>query len=221
MKTNLFGHSAFGIPILAHSFGSQGPKVLLLGGVHGDEPEGVTLATNLLAHFLKSFDYKLQITVIPVFNPDGQIRHTRTNGRDVDLNRNMPTKDWTKEARAPRYFPGNEAASEPETKAFVKYLKDNRPDLIMSFHSWEPMLNINGDCKGEADVISKFTKYKITDDIGYPTPGSHGTYCGFEHHIPTLTYEIERDIPLNRVIQEHTLPVLEALRWTEANRKQS
>lgn len=218
MKPWIFGKSALGIPVTAYSFGDTGPKVLLMGGVHGDEPEGVALAANLLAQFIKKFDYKLQMTLVPVFNPDGQIMHKRTNGNGVDLNRNMPTKDWTKEARAERYFPGPSAGSEPESQAFAKFLKEQKPDLIISLHSWEPMLNTNGDCKGEAEVISKFTKYKITDDIGYPTPGSHGTYCGYENNIPTLTYEIQRDLPLNKVLEEHTQPILEALRWTEANR---
>lgn len=218
MKPFIFGKSALGIPVMAYNFGSEGPRVLLMGGVHGDEPEGVALAANLLAQFQQKYDYKIRMTVVPVFNPDGQILHKRTNGHGVDLNRNMPTKDWTQEARAERYFPGPAAGSEPESQAFAKFLKENKPDLIISLHSWEPMLNTNGDCKGEAEVISKFTKYKITDDIGYPTPGSHGTYCGYENNIPTLTYEIQRDLPLDKVIEEHTEPILEALRWTEAHR---
>lgn len=218
MKPWIFGKSALGIPVMAYSFGTTGPKVLLLGGVHGDEPEGVALAANLLAEFTKKFDYKLQMTLVPVFNPDGQIMHKRTNGNGVDLNRNMPTKDWTSEARAERYSPGPSAGSESESKAFAKFLNEQKPDLIISLHSWEPMLNTNGDCKGEAEIISKRTGYKITDDIGYPTPGSHGTYCGYENGIPTLTYEIQRDMALNEVIKVHTEPILEALKWTETNR---
>ncbi len=218
MRSFVFGYSFLKIPVMAYQFGTSGAKVLLMGGVHGDEPEGVALAANLLATFSQKFDFKLQMTVIPVFNPDGQILHKRTNGNGVDLNRNMPTKDWTKEARAERYFPGLSAGSESESQALVKFLEKEKPDLIISLHSWEPMLNTNGDCKGEAEIISKKTGYKITDDIGYPTPGSHGTYCGYELKIPTLTYEIQRDLPLNQVLESHTGPILEALKWTEAHR---
>lgn len=219
MRPLIFGNSSLGIPINAFQFGTQGPKVLLMGGVHGDEPEGVTLAQGLLAHFIRHFDYRLQITLIPMFNPDGVIMHTRTNGRGVDLNRNMPTKDWNPEARAPRYSPGPFAGSEPESKALGTWIEIERPALVMSFHSWEPMLNTNGDCKGEAEVLAKWTGYKITDDIGYPTPGSHGTYLGHERGIPTLTYEIQRDLPLDQVLEKHLKPVLEALKYTEEHRR--
>jgi protein MpaA len=41
--------------------------------------------------------------------------------------------------------------------------------------------------------------YEITEDIGYPTPGSLGTYAGWERQIPTITFEIERGLPLSEV----------------------
>lgn len=218
MKSWIFGTSRLNIPIPAWTFSNGGPTVLILGGVHGDEPEGVAACHGLLAEFLKNFPYKLNLTLVPCVNVDGVLLHSRTNGASIDLNRNLPTKDWTREARAPRYFPGEQPGSEPENQAIMGFLETEKPKLIISLHSWEPMINTNGDCQGEADIIHKWTGYRVADDIGYPTPGSLGTYAGQERKIPTITYEIQRDIPLNQVIRDHLKPVMEALKYTEAHR---
>lgn len=218
MKSWIFGSSRLNIPIPAWTFSNSGPGVLILGGVHGDEPEGIAAANGLLAEFLKGFSYKLDLTIVPCLNMDGMLLHTRTNGAQIDLNRNMPTKDWTSESRAPRYFPGEKAGSEPENQAIMKFIEEKKPKLIISLHSWEPMINTNGDCQGEAEIIHKHTGYRIADDIGYPTPGSLGTYTGKERQIPTITYEIQRDLPLSQVIRDHLKPVMEALKHTEAHR---
>ena len=37
---------------------------------------------------------------------------------------------------------------------------------------------------------SQITGYKVEESIGYPTPGSFGTYCGIERNIPTITLEL-------------------------------
>lgn len=215
----IFGHSARNCPIPAFDFGNQGPRVLILGGIHGDEPEGIAAANGLLGEFLKSFDLKIKLTLVPCVNMDGVLDKARTNGNGVDLNRNMPTKDWTSESRAPRYFPGKAAGSEPENKALIQFIDQEKPQLLISLHSWEPVLNTNGDCRGEAEVLSKITGYKIDDDIGYPTPGSLGTYAGLERTTPTLTYEIQRDLALDEVVRIHVPAVIKALEWTEKNRQ--
>lgn len=221
MKSTVFGESANGLPITAFQFGKSGPEVLILGGVHGDEPEGVILAQGLLKKFSTDFPYKLKLTIVPLFNIDGILNQSRVNARGVDLNRNLPTKDWTAKAHKERYAPGSEPCSEPENKALVQFLTQNPPNMLFSLHSWKPMLNINGDCLLEAKVIQKFTNYEIKDFIGYPTPGSLGTYCGLERNIPTLTYEIERGLDPKSVLKIHTPAIYEALKVTEKERQKS
>ena len=211
----MFGKTVNGLAIPAFRFGSVGPEVLILGGVHGDEPEGVAAAHGLLAEFLQSFAYRLQVFVVPAFNLDGVIAKERTNSNAVDLNRNLPTKDWTSVVAKPRYNPGPFAESEPENQSLVSFIRSRKLRFVFSLHSWEPMLNTNGDCKGEAEILSKITGYKITDDIGYPTPGSLGTYTGLERNIPTLTYEIERGLALDKVVKNHVPAIIEALKFTE------
>jgi protein MpaA len=218
MKSLVFGATSTGMGIPAFRFGQQGPKVLILGGVHGNETEGTTAAFGLLRHFAKDFTFKLQLTLIPAFNLDGVINQSRLNGSGVDLNRNLPTKDWNPKAFDPKYPPGPTPGSEPENKALVKFLEEEKPKFILSLHSWKPLLNVNGACLPEAQVLSKMTGYEIKDEIGYPTPGCLGTYAGLERGMPTLTYEIERGLSQGNVLEIHVPAILEALKVTERER---
>lgn len=215
MQSYVFGTSSTDLPIPAYKFGSAGARVLVLGGVHGDEIEGVWGALGLLRSFAEAFPFKLRLTLVPMFNVDGVLAKQRTNGRGVDLNRNLPTNDWTGEVASERYHPGPSANSEPENQALVKFLEEEKPHFVMSLHSWKPMLNINGHCRAEADEIAKRTGYIIEETIGYPTPGCLGTYAGLEREMPTLTYEIERGLDQASVIRIHVPAILEALKVSE------
>lgn len=211
----IFGYTENKLPISAYKFGHTGAKILVLGGVHGDEIEGIQGALGLLAHFKKSFSYKLDLTIVPCLNLDGMLAKHRKNARGVDLNRNLPTEDWLASYEKESYYPGVSACSESENQALVEYIGAFKPNFILSLHSWKPMLNTNGDCKQIAKIISSHTGYIITDDIGYPTPGSLGTYCGIERSIPTLTYEIERTLPAKNIIDIHVPAILEGLKSYE------
>lgn len=215
MKTSVFGYSSLGLPIIAYEFRNSGPEVLILGGVHGDEVEGILAAQGLLKEFMNSFPYELNLVLVPQFNIEGVMNKTRGNARGVDLNRNLETKDWSPEVKTPRYNPGPSAGSEPENQALMKYINEKKPKWILSLHSWHPVLNVNGDCRAEAEVLAKLTGYKIDDDIGYPTPGCLGTYAGLERPCPTLTYEIERGQDHAAILKMHVPAILEALKVTE------
>lgn len=215
MKSIVFGQTASGLPIPAFQWDRPYPHVLIIGGVHGDEVEGVQAAYGLFEQFQKSYTYKLKMTLIPTFNLDGVLAKTRQNKLGVDLNRNLPTQDWTSEVLNPRYFPGPEANSEIENKALTAFIEKEKPRIIYSLHSWHPLLNINGKCRKEAEAIQKLTNYTIQEDIGYPTPGCLGTYCGLERDIPTLTYEIQRGLSCEEILKTHVPAILEALKVTE------
>lgn len=215
MKSFIFSKSVNQLPIIGHNFGNNGPKVLVLGGVHGNEWEGVFAAKALLGKFMEAFTYKLQLTIVPEFNVDGILAGQRKNANSIDLNRNLPTNDWTPDVAKDDYNPGPEPCSEPENQGLVTWLKEHKPQFVLTLHSWKPVLNTNGNCKPEAETIASLTNYEIVDSIGYPTPGCLGTYCGLERDMPTLTYEIERNIDSKIIIQKHIPAILEALKTTE------
>lgn len=199
---------------------TEGPvNLLLIGGVHGDEPEGYYLVERYLdEQFYENLHGKASLYIIPRLNPDGCASAERTNSRGVDLNRNMPTKDWNQEARAPRYYPGKDAGSEAETQILIKFIEEIEPHAIITAHSWNPMINYNGPCKKLAEHMAKFNGYIIADDIGYPTPGSLGTWAGWERKIPTITLEIQKDSTEEEVWKTHGAALKEALLFAAENK---
>ena len=215
MRTWCFGRSRGGLPIHAHSFGHFGKRILILGGVHGDEGEGVIAGLELLERWRQNFSHRLCVDLVPIFNIDGVIAKTRGNGHGIDLNRNLPTRDWSPHVATPRYHPGPYAGSEPENLALINYLAAMPPDFILSLHSWKPLLNVNGAAHAFAQVISSLTGYHLEEDIGYPTPGCLGTYSGLERGIPTLTYEIERGLDSQSILRLHVPAILEACKVLE------
>jgi protein MpaA len=216
MEIFKFGETKLNLPIHAYRFSAaMAPEkkayVLIIGGVHGDEPEGVVAARGLLEAFRSKYNLDLNIILIPEFNPEGVLLKTRGNSNKVDLNRNLATRDWSPVAATERYNPGPSALSEKENQALVTWLKNQKTDLIISLHSWKPMLNTNGEIP-EAQIIAQHTGYVIEPDIGYPTPGSLGTFAGLENKIPTLTYEIERGLSFDQIIRVHVPAIIEGLK---------
>lgn len=189
--------------------------ILFIGGVHGDEPEGVRLAEEFL-RWLKqeestNSDRLRPWMLIPCINPDGFLKNQRTNANGVDLNRNFPCRDWSPESKAPRYYPGPSPGSESEVQALVKLIEDEKPQLIVHFHSWEPCVVYTGaPGKQAAETLATGTGYEAREDIGYPTPGSLGQFGWIEHQIPVICIEEQEHIDLN-LVWPHFKPGLEML----------
>ena len=203
------------ISLYCHGTGTL--KALLIGGVHGDEPEGFHLAeafSRELQGGSISLDKRVQVYICERLNPDGCEKLRRTNYRNVDLNRNLPSQDWQSEFENPRYYPGPKAKSEVESTVTVKLIHKIKPALIISLHSYEkPMVNYNGPCKGLAEAISAQNKLPAKADIGYPTPGSLGSYSGWERKIPTITLEILRGQKEKEVWEQHSQALCIALEY--------
>jgi protein MpaA len=185
--------------------GKTTAPVLFVGGVHGDEPEGVRLAQEFL-RWLQATEETAPETIlhswmlIPCLNVDGYLRNQRTNDAGIDLNRNFPSRDWSLESKAARYSPGPKPASEAEIQALVGLITVEKPKLIVHFHSWEPCVVYTGlPGKGPAEILAGTTGYSVHEDIGYPTPGSLGQYGWLEHQIPVVCIEEKDHLHLDEV----------------------
>jgi predicted deacylase len=67
-----------------------GPQLAVLGGVHGDEPEGVLAARRLLA-LLETMSFRGTVVVVPVACPGACAANTRTSAVDgLNLARTFP-----------------------------------------------------------------------------------------------------------------------------------
>jgi predicted deacylase len=59
-------------------------NVVVIGGIHGDEPAGVCAALDLV---MKDYPESQMLTIIPCANPEGYYRNTRENDQGEDINR--------------------------------------------------------------------------------------------------------------------------------------
>lgn len=220
---SILGYSHEQRPIELHRPCQGSVDLLVIAGVHGDEPEGYGLLDRFLAsHLWRSLVGKASLWLIPRANPDGCALAQRWNARGVDLNRNLPTQDWTPEICGPRYTPGPSAGSEIETRKLMDGIERISPRAIFSLHSQtEPCVNYNGPCHTLARVMAACNGYPVTDDIGYPTPGSLGTWAGLERQIPTITLEIERGCSEEQVWMDQGIALLTGLEYAAAHQNLS
>ena len=167
-------------------------KLLIIGVFHGDEPQGECFINSYLNKYAENG--KNSIYFIPCLNPSKK----RKNINGVDINRNFPTKNWILSENND-YFGGEKPNSEIETKFLVDLINKNKFDAIITIHSPYKVVNYDGPAESLAKIASKFLDYKISNDIGYPTPGSFGTYCGIERNIPTLTIEIDENEDIEKL----------------------
>ena len=150
-----------------------------------------------------------KLLFIPCLNPDGMQLGQRTNANGVDLNRNFPTKNWgenhgdnaTCDDAETAYYGGTSGGSEIETQFLIDTIREFKPNRILTLHAPYKVVNYDGPAKELAEKISTIINYPVEASIGYPTPGSFGTYAGVERQIPTITLELDEEIPVEQLIQ--------------------
>ncbi len=136
------GESVQGRPIMAYRLGDRTkPRVVLISTMHGDEPRTRRILLSLREGASIS---GVDLWVVPTYNPDGLAAGTRKNAHGVDLNRNYPY-NWA-ELDGP-YESGPHPKSEPETRAMIRFLKDIKPQRILSFH--QPLHGVDLDTKNK------------------------------------------------------------------------
>jgi protein MpaA len=131
--------------------------------------------------------------VIPVVNPDAYERRRRRNANNVDINRNFPTKNWALTSVRSRMYGGHKATSEPETRTVMRVIRRYRPSRIVTIHSIDQRRycnNYDGPARALASHMKRCNGYPVSGSMGYPTPGSFGTWAGIEGGIPTITLEL-------------------------------
>ena len=126
---HLIGHSVRGRAIYAYERGDpNGPAVLVVGSIHGNEPGGVAVARRLLQVQVPE---GIDLWVILNLNPDGRAAGTRGNAHGVDLNRNFP---WHWRHLSGAFYSGRHGLSEPESRAAYRLIERLQPWLSIWFH---------------------------------------------------------------------------------------
>ena len=203
----VFGRSVRGAPLEVWEADRVGSDLLVLAGTHGEEGESVAVLSAALRSLPAG---ALACPVVLALNPDGLARGTRGNARGVDLNRNLPTSTWRPDPVCTRWTldderdvelsPGTAPASEPETTALLALLERLRPAVVLSLHA--PLACVD-DPAGTAlgAWLVERTGLPHVADVGYPTPGSLGTW-GAEHDVAVVTYELPR-APTEELVRAH------------------
>jgi N-acetylmuramoyl-L-alanine amidase len=169
------GSSVQGTPLRAVSRGSGDRTVLVVGDIHGNERAGRAVIKQL-----RHMDPPDGVRVVTAYtaNPDGERANTRQNAHGVDLNRNWPRR-WRGGGHPfDTYYPGARKGSEPETRAMMRLIRRERPDVTIWLHQHLAM--VVDIPHADHGIIRRYARA-----VGLPAghlPNYHGTATGWQNH---------------------------------------
>lgn len=220
---------------------SDAPRILFIGGIHGDEYSSVSVTFKWMNGLTQRHDGTYDWLFIPLANPDGllQKRASRVNGNQVDLNRNFipasdfasPLDHWrTRAGKRARYYPGHQPLSEPETRMIHQLIDQYQPTLIISVHAPHGILDFDGNNLQPPKRLGPLYLRQLGT-----YPGSLGNYAWFVKGIPVMTIELpyagimpkEKDIQrmwadlVGWIARKSTAQVLVGKQRKDGNRQQT
>ncbi len=124
-EPQLLGHSYQGRAIYGYTLGQGEKKVLMWSQMHGNEPFS-SYALLLAMEFLQSgselariIRKQVQVTAIPMLNPDGSVAFVRRNAQGIDINRDALRRIT------------------PEAKILVQVFEKLQPGFCFNLHDQE------------------------------------------------------------------------------------
>lgn len=205
-----YGTSVRGLPLEVWLPRAETADVLIFAAIHGEEPE----TTALLSKALRSLEQvPARTAVVLSANPDGVLLGTRGNARGIELNRNFPASNWQSGHVNTRwsfagervaFSTGSKPGSEPETQGLMNLMQRLQPKVTIALHA--PLGCIDDpNTTPLGQFIADRSGLPLVNDIGYPTPGSFGSWCA-EHGHKVITYEFPGESVAS--LQTKHLPIL-------------
>ena len=205
----LLGTSTEDRAIRAFKFGNGDKKIVYIGAIHGGYEWNTALLSYELIDYLTAnpdvIPDDIQISVIPVANPDGLYKVMGTSGRffasdapqfdyadeityqdlavrgrfnanEVDLNRNFDC-NWKSDAiwRTYDVSGGTAPFSEPESAALRDYLLREKPVAVIVFHSASNGV-YTSFCNGDALPGTEELLKTYSEASGYPLYNDYPYY---------------------------------------------
>ena len=221
-------YSVNGLPLLEKHYSAgknrkYAPKILFIGGIHGDEYSSVSVTFKWLKTLNKYHSGAYDWHFLPLVNPDGLLKKksTRVNARAIDLNRNFKTANnhiaaidhWNvKTKQRARYFPGKKPLSEPESNAIHQLNEELQPTVIVSVHAPHGILDFDGKVRPP----QRLGPLKLRQLGTYP--GSLGNYGYHIKNIPVMTIEL-RHAGIMPKKKEISAMWVDLVRWIKVKTK--
>ena len=151
-------------------------RVLVIGNMHGDEQAGLKVIERLKTRPVPA---NVGLWLIPSINPDGTRANTRTNAHHVDLNRNFPNS-WVYSGRGTSKYSGPSAASEPETRALMAFVKKYPPRTTIVFH--QPLYGVDSYRAKSMTLVRALARETALPIKSFACSGTcHGTFTGWHN----------------------------------------
>jgi protein MpaA len=181
LHPSVIGFSLAGRPIEVYRLGAGDREYLIVSGIHGGyEGNTIALANEMILYLDENPDViptDVTLYIIRNMNPDGEARDDgvdgRVNNNGVDLNRNFPSENWTREWDRDGCWihrptsGGLYGGSEPETRSVMSFIRSRKIRALISYHSAALGVFPGGD-PWEATSI-RLAK-SLANATGYPYP---------------------------------------------------
>lgn len=213
------GASHQGRPIFARTHGQGPARLLVIGLIHGDEPEVFHRFDDLWLRLTTAgYANGITLSAIATMNPDGYHQQRRGNARGVDLNRNWPAANFR-----PSRAHGPEPLSEPEAAAVHRHIAAFDPEAIIVFHSTGGGPFVDPDGPERANELAEAfvraaggvdpapSPWRVHADFTNPA-GSLGSWYGLDRGRAVLTVELAPGTPPDAALAAATAGTLAVMR---------
>lgn len=212
-QKTLAAGTRFATPYYDNDSGRSGPTVVVVGGMHGNEPAGF-MAARQLTGLTPS---RGRLIVIPEANKLGVQAGTRNGSHPGDLNRDFPRSK-------------SGSADSVLAKSIWALMQSVRPDYLFDLHEGYDFHKINQSSvgqsliyypTGDAAAMAKAMQSAVNKGISnprhhfsllkYPVKGSLARAAGIVLGTKAMILETSRKQPLERRVAQHVTMVKAAL----------
>jgi protein MpaA len=189
--------------VAVHTGDGNGPRVLVVGAIHGTELAGIAIV-----RALERARSRADLWLVPNLNPDGAARGTRQNGRGVDLNANWSSQ-WHGGGGRPGdvYYPGPRPFSERETQTARALIMRIRPRVTIWYHQHMDLVWAWGPSSAAGRRYAQVAGMRLYYHRWLPATASNWQ----NHHLPgsaAFTVELPAGTLTQRQVRRHVRAVL-------------
>lgn len=209
-SVSTIGHSVQGRPIRLIRTGTpSGPRILVIGCIHGNECAARRLVNPLLRRPMAA-----DLWIVPTLNPDGFAHRTRQNARGVDLNRNWSDRWQLSGTRWSTYYSGPRPFSERESRVGRWLIRTLRPDVTIWYHQHMNLVWASGTSARAGRVYARQFGVRLrTDD------SLRGTATGWQRRTFPSSSAIVVELPAGSMTssarRRHIRAIEAVTRWAQ------